>query len=284
MSKSATALRKHSCWKGWLLAGAVLLSGCSEVAARSPLHNFKIRAKQVRNEVKVLRPGELGPMLEDIDDEKLRYVVYRSLEAQRERIRAGRDRWTELDTVSLMETARRDMNAEYQPLRAVAKSHYLWAQLEGMEPGQLAMLMDGADTEAVVAWVTDFKRLGRPLIEGRMNRHDLASLQRYAMAGLPDTRRLLRYTFEQDQRPGQVAGFLGRDWSEKQLTEIMRMWCSAEGWSPLAHTGQLSARERHAVKVALGKLERSSDPLTRREAQRWGQWFSSRVANLASLR
>jgi len=270
--------------KVWLLAGLVVLSGCSEVAARSPLHNFKVRAKQVRNEVKVMRPGELGPLLEGVDDEKLRYVVYRSLEAQRDRLRAGRDQWSELDIVSLLETARRDMNAEYQPLRAVAKSHHLWAKMEGMEPGQVAIMMDGADADAVVSWVTDFKRQGRPHMEGRMNRHDIAALQRYAMTRLPDTRSLLRYTFEQDQRPGQVAGFLGRDWSEKQLTEIMRMWCNAEGWSPLAHTGALTARERHSVKVALGKLERSSDPLTRREAQRWGQWFNTRVANIASLR
>jgi len=270
--------------KSWLLAGLVVLSGCSEVAARSPLHNFKVRAKQVRNEVKVMRPGELGPLLEGVEDEKLRYVVYRSLEAQRDRLRAGREQWSELDIVSLLETARRDMNAEYQPLRAVAKSHHLWAKMEGMEPGQLAMMMDGSESEAVVSWVTDFKRQGRPHVEGRMNRHDIGALQRYAMNRLPDTRSLLRYTFEQDQRPGQVAGFLGRDWSEKQLTEIMRMWCNAEGWSPLAHTGELTARERHSVKVALGKLERSSDPLTRREAQRWGQWFNTRVANIASLR
>ena len=281
--KSATS-QTHLSLLGWLLASLVLLSGCSEVAARSPLHNFKVRAKQVRNEVKVMRPGELGPLLERVQDEKLRYVVYRSLEAQRSRLRGGRDTWTELDIVSLVETSRRDMNAEYQPLRAVAKGHHLWAQLEGMEAGQIARMMEGSDSGAVVSWVTDFKRQGRPLIEGRLNRHDISALQRYAMKGLPDTRSLLRYTFEQDQRPGQVAGFLGRNWSEDQLAEIMRMWCNAEGWSPLAHTGDLSARERHAVKVALGKLERSNDPLTRREAQRWGQWFSTRVAKFATLR
>ena len=283
MNKSTQSRRRFG-WSGVFLAGLVVLSGCSQVEARSPLHNFKIRAKQVRNEVKVMRPGELGPLLEGVEDEKLRYVVYRSLEAQRERLRSGRDRWTELDIVSLVETTKRDMNADYQPLRAVAKGHYLWAKLEGMEAGQLALMMDGSDSEAVVSWVTDFKRQGRPLLEGRMNRHDIAALQRYAMARLPDARALLRYTFEQDQRPGQVAGFLGRDWSEKQLSEIMRMWCNAEGWSPLAHTGNLTARERHAVKVALGKLERSSDPLTRREAQRWTQWFGARVANFATLR
>lgn len=265
-----------------LIVGAAALSGCSEVAARSPLLNFKVRAKQIRNEIKVIRPGELGPFLDDVEDEKLRYVVYRSLEAQRARLRAGQERWMALDIVSLLETSQRDINADYQPLRAVAQNHQMWAKLEGLEPGQIAALLDGPHAENVVAWIQDFQREGRPLVEGRLNRHDFAALQRYAMDRLPDTRSLLRYTFEQDQRPGQIAGFLGRDWSDKQLTEIMRMWCNSEGWTPLAHAGDLTARERHAVNVALGKLERAGDPLTRREAKRWGGWFSARVAKLAS--
>ena len=47
-----------------LVAGALALSGCAEVAAHSSLHNFKNRAKQVRNEVKVMRPGEVGTLLD----------------------------------------------------------------------------------------------------------------------------------------------------------------------------------------------------------------------------
>ena len=62
-----------------LLAGALALSGCSEVAAHSSLHNYKNRAKQVRNEVKVMRPGEVGT-LDGLNDEKLRYVAYRAIE------------------------------------------------------------------------------------------------------------------------------------------------------------------------------------------------------------
>jgi len=267
-----------------MVAGAALLSGCSEVAAHSTLHNFKIQAKQVRNEVKVIRPGELGPMLDGLDDEKLRYVAYRSIEAQRERLRAGRDQWASLDTFALLETAKMDMNADYQPLRAVAKAHYVWARLESMEPGLVSQMMDGPHAEAVVGWVADFQREGRPFMEGRLDRHDLSALQKYAMARLPETRSLLRFTFEQDQRPGQVAGFLSRDWSEKQLTEIMRLWCSAEGWSPLAHGGDLTARERNAVQVTLGRLQQSADPLVRREATRWGAWFNSRATRLTQLR
>ena len=265
-----------------LVVGAALFSGCSEVAARSPLLNFKVKAKQIRNEIKVIRPGELGPFLDGVEDEKLRYVVYRSLEAQRERLRAGQERWMALDVVALTETSLRDINADYQPLRAVAQNHQIWAKLEGLEPGQVSALLDGPHAESVVTWIQDFQRAGRPLVEGRMNRHDFAALQRYAMDRLPDTRSLLRYTFEQDQRPGQIAGFLGRDWSDAQLTEIMRMWCNAEGWTPLAHAGDLTARERHSVKVALSKLEKSDDPLTRREAKRWGSWFTARLAKFAS--
>ena len=90
---------------------------CSEVAAHSSLHNFKNRAKQVRNEVKVMRPGEVGTLLDGLNDEKLRYVAYRAIESQRERLRAGRDQWASLDTYALLETAKMDMNADYQPLR-----------------------------------------------------------------------------------------------------------------------------------------------------------------------
>ena len=282
-TKNAKAgLRRQ--WAGLLFVAFALCSGCSEVAARSPLLNFKIRAKQVRNEVKVIRPGELGPFLEGIEDEKLRYVVYRSLGVQRERLRGGQGQWMPLDIVSLAETTQRDMKASYEPLRAVAARHHLWARLEGLEPGQMGAMIDGPDGASVIAWVEDFQREGRPHFEGRLNRHDFSALQRYAMEHLPDTRSLLRYTFEQDQRPGQVAGFLGRNWSEAQLTEIMRMWCSAEGWTPLAHAGELTTRERHAVQVTLGKLERSQDPFRRREAKRWGEWFSARVAKFASRR
>jgi hypothetical protein len=283
VSKNATSSWRIP-WAGLLIAAAVCLSGCAEVAARSPLYNFKVRANQMRNEIKVIRPGELGPFLEGVKDEKLRYVVYRSLEAQRSRLRGGRAQWTPLDLVSLTETSKMDMSADYQPLRGVAKRHHLWARLESMEPGQIGQMMDGPDAAAVVAWVEDFESEGRPQFEGRLNRHDFVALQRYAMDNLPAARSLLRYTFEQDQRPGQVAGLLGREWSDRQLTEIMRLWCSSEGWTPLAHAGELAPTEQRAVKVVLSRLERSSDPLRRREAKRWGEWFSRRLARLASRR
>ena len=269
---------------GVVLGTGVWLSGCGDVAAHSAQHQFKVSAKHVRNEVKVLRPGELGGLLESLQDEKLRYVAYRSIEAQRDRLRSGRDQWVSLDTYALLETAKRDFQADYQPLRAVAKAHYVWARLESMEPGQIAALMDGPHADTVVAWVADFQRKGRPHIEGKLDRYDLAALQDYAMARLPDTRALLRFTFEQDNRPGHVAGFLGQDWSEEQLTEIMRLWCSAEGWSPLAHGRDLSARERSAVRVTLKKLEQSRDPLVRREAARWTKWFGERTRSFTQLR
>ena len=262
----------------------LFLSGCGEVEARSPAHAFKVRSKHVRNEIKVLRPGELGPILEGYSDEKLRYVAYRSLEAQRARLRSGRDAWVAVDIVALTETTRRDLRAEYEPLRAVAREHHIWSLLEGLEPGSVADLMDGPHADTVATWIQDFKRQGRPNIEGRLNRHDYAALQRYAMQNMPDMRGLLRWTFEQDQRPGQVAGFLNRNWSDEQLVEIMRMWCTPEGWTPLAHSGDLTSRERNAVKVVLGRLHKSKDPLVRREAARWKEWFNDRLSNFASLR
>ena len=274
----------------WSLLGAVLsfglvLAGCGDVSAHSPAQNFKIKARQVRNEIKVIRPGELGHFLEQSEDEKLRYVVYRSLEAQRERLRNGGDSWSPLDLVALTETSKRDMaGATYQPLRAVAKNHYIWAKLEGMEPGQIAELLDGSYADEIVAWVEDYKAQGRPNIEGKLNRHDYAALQRHALSQAPVSRGLLRWTFEQDRRPGQVAGFLGRDWSEAQIKEIMRVWCSSEGWTPLAYAGQLSPRERNAVKVAFERLDKSQDPLTRRESKRWAEWFSRRSQKLVNVR
>jgi hypothetical protein len=266
------------------MALGLALSGCGEVEARSPAHAFKIRSKKVRNEVKVLRPGELGPALEGYDDEKLRYVAYRSLEAQRERLRSGRKAWAPIDIVALTETTRRDQQASYEPLRAVALEHHRWSLLEGLEPGKMVELMDGPHADVVASWIQNFQRPGRPNIEGRLNRHDFAALQRYAMENMPDTRGLLRWTFEQDQRPGQIAGFLGRNWTDEQLVEIMRMWCSSEGWTPLAHAGELTPRERNAVKVVLERLKKNQDPLVRREAARWKDWFTARLPNLASLR
>ena len=262
----------------------VLLAGCFDVSAQSSAGNFKVKAKKVRHEVKVIRPGELGPFFERYPDEKLRYVAYRSLEAQRERLRAGRTAWTALDVVAMVEMAQRDMHAEYQPLRSVATKHFVWARLEGLEPGQLVSMMDGPHAKSVVKWISDFNAQGRPNLEGRLNRHDFAALQRYAMENLPSSRSLLRWTFEQDKRPGQVAGFLGREWTETQLKEIMRMWCTSEGWSPLAHSGDLSARERHAVQVVFDRLQKSTDPLTRRETKRWEEWFQSRIKKVAKLR
>lgn len=267
-----------------LLALGLVLSGCGQVEARSPAHTFKIRSKKVRNEVKVLRPGELGPALEGYDDEKLRYVAYRSLEAQRERLRSGRDTWTPVDIVALTETTRRDQQASYEPLRAVAQAHHIWSLLEGLEPGNMVDLMDGPHADVVASWIQNFQRQGRPNIEGRLNRHDFAALQRYAMEGMPDTRGLLRWTFEQDQRPGQISGFLGRSWTDDQLVEIMRMWCNSEGWTPLAHAGDLTPRERNSVKVVLERLKKNKDPLVRREAARWKDWFTARLPNMASLR
>lgn len=274
----------------WSLLGVMLslgsgLTGCSEVSAQSPAHAFKVKARQVRNEIKVIRPGELGPFLEKSSDEKLRYVVYRSLEAQRDRLRGGRDAWSPLDLVALTEVSKRDMaGAKYQPLRAVAEGHFIWANIEALEPGQLATMLDGPYADEVVAWVEDFKAVGRPNIEGKLNRHDYFALQRYAMARYPVSRRLLRWTFEQDRRPGQVAGFLGRDWSEAQIKEVMRVWCSSEGWTPLAHAGELTPRERNAIKVAFERLDKSEDPLTRRESKRWAEWFENQSQKLVSVR
>lgn len=269
---------------GLFVGTPVNLTGCGDVVAKTNADSFKVRARKVRNDVKSLRPGELGAFLDAQGDEKLRYVIYRKLESQRERLRSGKDRWKAVDIVALTETSKRDMSADYQPLRSVAKSQYVWARLEGFEAGQMNDLLDGPYLGQVIGWINEWGQSGRPNIEGRMNRHDLTAIQAYAMERLPDTRRLLRWTFEQDQRPGQVAGFLGREWTEKELVNIMRMWCTSEGWTPLAHAENgLTKREKDAVFAAFVRLEGSSDPLVRRESKRWRAWFESRASRLASV-
>lgn len=269
---------------GLFMGSSVSMTGCGDVVAKTNTDSFKVRARKVRIDVKGMRPGELGAYLDSQDDEKLRYVIYRKLESQRERMRSGKDRWMAVDIVALAETTRRDMNADYQPLRGVAKSHHVWARLEGFEAGQMRNLLDGPYVEQVIGWINEWGQSGRPIIEGRMNRHDVTALQEYAIDRLPDTRRLLRWTFEQDQRPGQIAGFLGRDWTEKELVRIMRMWCTSEGWTPLAHAeNTLTAKEKDAVVAAFVRLEGSSDPLVRREAKRWRSWFDARVSRLAAV-
>ena len=215
-----------------LMAGATSLTGCSEVAAHSTLHNFKIQAKQVRNEVKVMRPGELGPMLDGLDDEKLRYVAYRSIESQRERLRAGRDQWASLDTFALLETAKMDMNADYQPLRGVAKAHYVWASLESMEPGQVARMMDGPHADAVVGWVADFQDKDVPSWRDDWTGTTSQHCRSTRWSGFP--RRARCFGSPLSRTRDRVRCRLPQQGLEREaVTEIMRLWCSAEGWSRL---------------------------------------------------
>ena len=47
----------------------------------------------------------------------------------------------------------------------------------------MSSMMDGPYADTVVSWIADFQRQGRPMMEGRLDRHDLAALQKYAMAG-----------------------------------------------------------------------------------------------------
>ena len=275
---------RNFCFLGLFIATGPGVAGCGDVVSDARANSFQARSRQVQNEVGVLRPGELGPFLDKQQEEKLRYVAYRKLESQRERLRSGGDRWMPIDIVALAERTRRDMKAEYQPLRALAEAHYVWARLEGFEAGQMQNLLEGPYVDQVLSWVNEWGQSGRPIMEGRMNRHDLAALQGYAIENLPDTRRLLRWTFEQDQRPGQVAGLLGREWTEGDLVKIMRLWCTSEGWTPLAHTVKgLTSRERDAVYVTLARLDASSDPLVRRESKRWRAWFDDRVERMAAI-
>ena len=72
---------------------------------------------------------------------------------------AGRDQWASLDTYALLETAKMDMNADYQPLRGVAKSHFV-GPASRAEPGLVASMMDGPYADTVVA--------GSPTFSGRV--------------------------------------------------------------------------------------------------------------------
>ena len=215
----------------------------------------------------------MGSFLDTHSDERIRTVVYRVLVEQRERIRAGSSSWTALDLVAITEQSKRDVLSKNQALSKVARQQYVWSRLEGISPGELATLIDGPFTEEIVDWIVDWNRPGRPIIEGRLNQADHEAVQAWAAQHLPSSRYLLRWSLLQDQRPGQIAGFLSRGWSDQQLVEILRMWCTSEGWSPLAHAEKLLKTDKAAVEASLTRLDRSKDPLVRREASKWRQWL-----------
>jgi hypothetical protein len=265
-----------------MLAGLSLgLSGCGDVSAAIGGQGFKAKAKAARIEGEQLRPGQVGGFLQENADDRIRFIAYKVLEQHRVRLRSGTDQWSPLDLVSMEEETMRDMDSSYAPLAKAARAQYIWTRLEGMEPGELAGLIRSEYNLELIAWIVDWEREGRPHIEGRLNRKDLEAVQTYAMARLPSARYLLRWSFEQDRRPGQVAGFLSRDWTDQQLVEILRMWCTSEGWSPLARGKQLEASEQQAVDATIARLEQSRDPLVRREAVRWKSWMVKRGNGLA---
>jgi len=258
-----------------------LLSGCSGIHDAIGGSSYKSRAKAIRLEGEQLRPGDVGTFLRENSDEKLRFLAYKVLEQHRVRLRSGNTQWSPLDLVAMEEEAHRDMDSSYGPLSNVARQHYIWARLEALEPGELAGLIKSEYTLDVVTWIMDWEKPGRPQIEGRLNRKDYEAVQMYSMARLPSSRYLLRWSLEQDHRPGQVAGFLSEDWSDQQLVEILRMWCTSEGWSPLVHADTMRPSDREAVRATLSRLEQSRDPLVRREASKWRSWVVRRAPILA---
>lgn len=264
-----------------VLGFGLIMSGCGDVAASIGGQGFKAQAKAARIDGEQLRPGQVGGYLEANSGDKIRFIAYKVLEQHRVRLRSGGHQWNPLDLVAMVEETHRDMDSGYAPLAKAARSHYIWARLEGAEPGELAVLIRSDYALDIVPWIVDWEQGGRPHIEGRLNREDFEAVQTYAMARLPSARYLLRWSLEQDRRPGQVAGFLSRDWSDQQRVEILRMWCTSEGWSPLAKSKSLKSSEREAVRATLTRLEQSRDPLVRREASKWMRWIAKRDPGLA---
>jgi hypothetical protein len=239
--------------------------------------DFKTQASEVHVEGAQLRPGQVGSFLHDIASERVRFIAYRVLEQHRVRLRSDGERWNPLDLVALEEESRRDMESGHAPLAKAARAQYIWARLEGLEPGELSDMVGGPYTLETIAWILDWQRDGRPQLESRLNAKDHAAVRAYAMARLPSSRYLLRWSLEQDTRPGHIAGFLSRDWTDQQRVEILRMWCTSEGWSPLAEPKTLELSELQAVRATLTRLQQSRDPLVRREAAEWGAWLRKRL-------
>ena len=120
------------------------------------------------------------------------------------------------------------------------------------------------------------------MMEGRLDRHDLAAPQKYAMARLPETRSLLRFTFEQDQRPGQVAGFLSR--TGARSSSQRSCVCGAARRGSPSPRRRLNGARAECSPGDPRPAQAVDRPAHRREATRWKTWFDGRSARLTQLR
>ncbi len=267
---------------GWLLMGASLgllalwLAGMDVSISRDDFRiDPSMYSKEIRREGEALGPGGVGPYVEGYQAPRSQYVALKTLEGRRDDLREG-ERWVPSDLDAVEAAARENLQSDHQWLRELSRETLIWARLERLEPGGVARFMaEGVVPGGEVAeWLVDWERPGRPAVETRMNAADHQAVQRWAANSLPDGRRALEWSMEQ-MGPGAVESVFSQPLKPAAIDELLRGWCSTEGWSPLGADGKMSAADHAAVQLALDRLSRADDPLLHRQAEVYRSWIAA---------
>ena|GEM_PF-5685931 len=229
-------------------------------------------AHSIRKDGEAVEPSGVGEYLDKYYAPRSRYVALRTLKQRRVALRTG-GQWSAEDLAVLEQVAEDALKSNHKPLRGLALDTLIWAKLEGVVPGQMADLLRHPDIPPaeLSEWLTDWEKPGRPPLEERLSEEDLAVIQDWAAARLPAGLPALRWALEQGGE-GAAAAFLARDHSDAALAEVMRSWCTTEGWSPLLNESGPSPDDRAALDAALHRLSKSEDPIFRREAVIHQEW------------
>jgi hypothetical protein len=247
------------------------------VDVRSIRIDTAMYAKSIVRAGEAAEPGEVGAYLEEYYAPRSMYVALKTLERRRESLRAG-ESWKDEDLAAVEVAAQEALKSSHRPLRALALETLIWAKLEGLAPGEMDGLLQAEEIppSTVIDWLTDWEKPGRPALEGRLNSEDLADVEDWSAGQMPAGLPALRWALEQSGE-GAVASFLARERPDRDTAEVMRAWCTTEGWSPLLEESGPTAADRVALDAALARLAQAEDPIVRREAVVHQEWVKRMV-------
>ena len=266
-----------------LLAAALALIGFWIQGMEIPVDIKSVRvdtamyARSIRKAGQGTEPGEVSAYLETYFAPRSRYVALKTLRDRRDELRLEK-RWSQEDLDAVEVTALESLQSSHRPLRELARETLVWATLEGMRPGQMAEVLDRTQVPPaeMISWLTDWEKPGRPRLEGQLTQADYSAVQDWASTQLPAGLPALRWALEQSGE-GAVGAFLEREHTDANLSEVLRSWCTTEGWSPLLEKPGPSAQERATLDKTLERLTTSTDPVIRREAAMHQEWVARMI-------
>ncbi len=234
-------------------------------------------SRGIREAGEATEPGGVGVYLEQYFASRSRFVALRTLRERRSELRVG-ERWPQEDLDALDVASLAGLNSTHKPLRSLALDTLIWVRLEGLKAGGFEAVLHAEEIppSVLMEWLTDWEKPGRPRLEERLSPEDHAALQDWAAARLPDGLPALRWSLEQGGQ-GAVGAFLSRERTDAHLAEVLRSWCTTEGWSPLLDHPGPSAADFAALSAALDKLLQADDPVLRREADVLRGWVDTRI-------